>query len=73
MIDKLTNRIKTLTERVAEYDNFMKIKGLVGGFKEFIRLNYIAEKLQKNKLVVEMREPDKVKKRSLEKRQDVAI
>ena len=73
VIDKLTGRVKSLTERITEYDNFMKIKGLLEDFKEFIRPKSIAERLQKNKQVVAMRESDKVKKRSMEKRQDVAI
>lgn len=73
VIDKLTGRVKSLTERIAECENFMKIKGLLEEFKEFIRPKSIAEKLQQNKQIVAMQEPDKVKKRSVEKRQDVAI
>ena len=73
VIDKLTGRINTLTERISEYDNFMKIKGLLEEFKEFIRPKSIAEKLQKNKQVVEIREPNKVQRRRGDKKHDIAI
>ena len=73
VIDKLTGRIKNLTERISEYDNFMKIKGLLEEFKEFIRPKSIAEKLQKNKQVVEIREPNKVQRRRGDKKHDIAI
>lgn len=72
VIDKLTGRVKNLTERISEYDNFMKIKGLLEEFKEFIRPKSIAEKLQKNKQVVAIQEPDKVQ-RKRDKKHDVAI
>lgn len=73
VIDKLTGRVKSLTERVAECENFMNINGLLEEFKEFIRPKSIAEKLQRNKQVVEMRKPDKLQRRNSNKKHDIAI
>ncbi|MDD6796660.1 MAG: plasmid recombination protein [Clostridia bacterium] len=73
VIDKLTGKVKSLTERISEYDNFMKIKGLLEEFKEFIRPKSIAEKLQKNKLAVARRSVDELQRKNVDKKHDVAI
>lgn len=73
VIDRMTGKIKTLKQQISEYDNFIKIKGLLEEFKEFVRPKSIAEKLQRKKQQVAMREQDTEQRNRNVKRHDIAI
>jgi chromosome segregation ATPase len=70
-INKLSSQVKTLKEKVAHHENFLKIKGLLEEFTEFIRPKTLTERLNAKKKLVDERESGR--EWGKEKRQDIAI
>ncbi len=72
LINKLSGQVKTLKDRLAGYDRFMELKGLLEECKEFIRPKTLKERLEISKLKVSKTEQ---KKRTviIDKKHDVAI
>ena len=72
LINKLSGQVKTLKDRLAGYDRFMELKGLLEECKEFIRPKTLKERLEISKQKVSKTEQ---KKRTviIDKKRDVAI
>ena len=72
LINKLSGQVKTLKDRLAGYDRFMELKGLLEECKEFIRPKTLKERLEISKQKVSKTER---KKRTviIDKKHDVAI
>ncbi|MBQ5850472.1 MAG: plasmid recombination protein [Lachnospiraceae bacterium] len=70
LINKLSGQIKTLKEKLAGFEGFLELRGLLEECKEFIRPKTIAEKLVKNKRDIAKRDMKTMTRNSLAKRHD---
>lgn len=73
-ISNLSNQVKEMTEKVENYESFMKLKGLVEEFEKFIRPQTLKERLEINKETVKDHKKNKdVVKLTLKNKHDIAI
>ena len=73
LINKLSGQVKTLKEKLASFEGFLELKGLLEECKEFIRPKTIAEKLVKNKQDIAKRDVETVQRKRTVKKHDIAI
>ena len=73
LINKLSGQVKTLKEKLAGFEGFLELKGLLEECKEFIRPKTIVEKLVKNKRDIAKRDVETVQRKRVVKKRDIAI
>lgn len=71
--DKLTNLVKTLKNKILQYDKFFDVKGLVEEFREFARLKLIKERMQDKQKSVENQKQNQVVSSMPGRKKDIAI
>ena len=73
LINKLSGQIKTLKEKIAGFEGFLEMKGLLEECKEFIRPKNIVEKLAKNKHNIANRDVESIQRKRVDKKHDITI
>ena len=70
---KLTDLVKTLKDKIRQYDKFFDVKGLVEEFREFARPKAIKERMLDKQKIVEKQNEEQVIKPELRSKKDIAI
>lgn len=71
--DKLTDLVKTLKNKILQYDKFFDVKGLVEEFREFARPKLIKERMQDKQKSVENQKQNQVVSSMPGRKKDIAI
>lgn len=71
--DKLTDLVKTLKNKILQYDKFFDVKGLVEEFMEFARPKLIKERMQDKQKSVENQKQNQVVSSMPGRKKDIAI
>lgn len=71
--DKLTDLVKTLKNKILQYDKFLGVKGLVEEFREFVRPKLIKERMQDKRKSVEVQKREQIVKSKSRSEKDIAI
>lgn len=71
--DKLTDLVKTLKNKILQYDKFFDVKGLVEEFREFARTKLIKERMQDKQKSVENQKQNQVVSSMPGRKKDIAI
>ena len=71
--DKLTDLVKTLKNKILQYDKFFDVKGLVEEFREFTRPKLIKERMQDKQKRVENQKQNQVVSSMPGRKKDIAI
>ena len=71
--DKLTDLVKTLKNKILQYDKFLGMKGLVEEFREFVRPKLIKERVQDKRKSVEVQKREQIVKSKSRSEEDIAI
>lgn len=69
--DKLTDLVKTLKNKILQYDKFFNVKGLVEEFRKFARPKLIKESMQDKQKIVEKQK--QVVSPAIKMKKDIAI
>ena len=71
--DKLTDLVKTLKNKILQYDKFFDVKGLVEEIREFARPKLIKERMQDKQKSVENQKQNQVVSSMPGRKKDIAI
>lgn len=71
--DKLTDLVKTLKNKILQYDKFFDVKGLVEELREFARPKLIKERMQDKQKSVENQKQNQVVSSMPGRKKDIAI
>ena len=71
--DKLTDLVKTLKNKILQYDKFLGVKGLVEELREFVRPKLIKERMQDKRKRVEVQKREQIVKSKSRSEKDIAI